>query len=347
MQLLWAQYQAERQAAEWAAWRARMRQGGLPLPSADVVADVAGIVPGFGEPIDVLHAGSYLLRRRYKDAGLTAVGVIPVLGDTAKGLKYTDEAAAVVGAVTKHGDEAAAAAKAGCSFSGETLVSMSNGTARRIADVKVGDRVLATDPTTGETGGRTVLATLPHIDELLTLETSAGDVITTEDHKYWNATDQQWQQSQHLDTGDKLLTAGGEEVTVRGLDWSTVQKDAAYDLTVADLHTYYVAVGGAAVLVHNSGCDDVSHAADRHLWEGTNTRGKSAFFDGSDLAELARRTDGRTGFVQPNNNTRYVIRGDGPVGVDRTTGLPTDIYTVIRKPDGTLVTLFPGTSPMG
>lgn len=39
------------------------------------------------------------------------------------------------------------------------------------------------------------------------------------------------------------------------------------------------------------------------------------------------------------------MRGANDVGVDRTTGLPTDVYTVIRKPDGSVLTMFPGTSP--
>lgn len=50
------------------------------------------------------------------------------------------------------------------------------------------------------------------------------------------------------------------------------------------------------------------------------------------------------GFLQKNGNTRYVMRGPGDVGVDAKTGLPTNIYTVIRKPDGSVLTMFPGTS---
>jgi hypothetical protein len=53
------------------------------------------------------------------------------------------------------------------------------------------------------------------------------------------------------------------------------------------------------------------------------------------------------GYLQTNGNTRYVMRGDGNIGVDRTNGLPTDVYTVIRRPDGSVVRMLPGTSPMG
>ena len=47
---------------------------------------------------------------------------------------------------------------------------------------------LATDPETGESGAREVVATLPYTDQLLTLRTSSGVIVTTEDHRSWNAT---------------------------------------------------------------------------------------------------------------------------------------------------------------
>jgi hypothetical protein len=140
---------------------------------------------------------------------------------------------------------------AACSFSGETRVLMANGTRKPISEVKEGDYVYATDPQSGESGPREVIATLPHTDQLLTLRTSSGDVVTTEDHKYWNATDREWQESQYLDEGDQLLTADGDEVTVEGLDWTTVHTAPAYDLTIDDVHTFYVAAGDESVLVHN------------------------------------------------------------------------------------------------
>jgi len=134
---------------------------------------------------------------------------------------------------------------------------LANGTRKPISEVKVGDQVLATDPETGESGPREVLAILPHVDRLLTLRNSSGEIVTTEDHKYWNATGHEWQESQHLDEGDELYTADGDHVTVEGLDCSTVHTDAAYDLTIDDLHTFYVAAGDEDVLVHN--CGQVHH----------------------------------------------------------------------------------------
>ncbi len=159
------------------------------------------------------------------------------------------------------------------SFSASTPVLLADRTRRPISQVRVGDLVLATDPTTGTTGARVVLATLPHVDELLTLWTSAGPIVTTEDHEYWNATDRSWQESQNLDPGDRLHEPGGANVVVKGLDWSTLHTDAAYDLTIADLHSYHVAAGSQSVLVHNCTIRDtegLTSSFDKHAaqWFG-------------------------------------------------------------------------------
>lgn len=143
------------------------------------------------------------------------------------------------------------AIRGACSFSAETRVLMADGSTKPISGVRVGDWVMATDPETGESGPREVVAELPHTDELLELETSAGEIVTTEDHRYWNETDGEWQEAQDLDAGDRLRTADGDIVTVEGLDWTTVHTAPAYDLTIAAVHTFYVLAGTEAVLVHN------------------------------------------------------------------------------------------------
>ncbi len=155
------------------------------------------------------------------------------------------------------------------------LDTLANGTRIAIKDVKVRDMVLATDPETGESGAREVVATLPHTDHLLTLRLSSGDVVTTEDHRYWNETDREWQESQHLDAGDQLLTADGDIVTVEGLDWSTVHTADAYDLDVADLDSFYVGAGDDEVLVHNC---NIGFSADtvRSAYQGMRSGGGHA-----------------------------------------------------------------------
>ncbi len=151
---------------------------------------------------------------------------------------------------------------------------MANGETKRIDQVEEGDYVLATDPETGETGPREVVATLPHTDQLLALKTSSGDIITTEDHGFWKVTDGEWQESQDLDPGDRLLTVDGDEVLAEGLDWSTVHTADAYDLDVADLDTFYVGAGDESVLVHNQ--DGLEHTPLTHPDEFEPVRGSSA-----------------------------------------------------------------------
>ena len=55
-----------------------------------------------------------------------------------------------------------------------------------------------------------------------------------------------------LDPGDLLLTVNGTTVMVDGLDWGSVRTATAYNLSVDDIHTYFVAVGDSEVLVHNT-----------------------------------------------------------------------------------------------
>jgi uncharacterized protein RhaS with RHS repeats len=87
---------------------------------------------------------------------------------------------------------------------------------------------------------------------------------------------------------------------------------------------------------------DTGHAG-IHQYPGIEAS-KSQFFDGENLSGLSD-TSGAEGALQNNGNTRFVMHTNGAVGVDRTTGLPTDTYTVIRGPDGRVITMFPGTSP--
>ncbi|WP_109508517.1 putative T7SS-secreted protein [Nocardioides speluncae] len=88
--------------------------------------------------------------------------------------------------------------------------------------------------------------------------------------------------------------------------------------------------------------DDLPGHSERHQFPGT-WAGKSQFFDAVDLRALSD-TDGVVGFVQKNGNTRYLMHASSDIGVDQVTGLPTDVYTVIVKPDGEVLTMFPGSS---
>ena len=150
--------------------------------------------------------------------------------------------------------EAAGTCRANRSFSGDALVSMAHGGSVPIADVQLGDQVLAYDFETGTTVTREVTATLPHTDWLLDAHFSDGSVLeVTEDHRFWSITDSDWVELQDLDTDDVLLTPDGVTVTVDWLDWAAGATAPAFDLTVDDVHNFFVAADHSAepVLVHN------------------------------------------------------------------------------------------------
>jgi hypothetical protein len=128
---------------------------------------------------------------------------------------------------------------------------MADRTTKAISEVKPGDMVLATDPGTGEQGPREVTDLIVHDDYLTDLVLDNGDVIvTTEDHPFWNATDRQWQRADKL-TGGTILSLSGRRVRVVGTRTGPAAPAPAYNLTVADLHTYYVLTDDTPVLVHN------------------------------------------------------------------------------------------------
>ncbi|MFN8074620.1 MAG: polymorphic toxin-type HINT domain-containing protein [Kineosporiaceae bacterium] len=138
-----------------------------------------------------------------------------------------------------------------CSFAASTPVLLADGTTKPIADVRAGDRVLATDPETGEQGGRAVREVFAHEDTLVDLELDDGTVLTTTaDHPFWSVTDRRFERADELDADEEVLTASGARVGVRGLRPATEPRGTAYNLSVEGIHTYHV--GTDRVLVHNS-----------------------------------------------------------------------------------------------
>lgn len=75
--------------------------------------------------------------------------------------------------------------------------------------------------------------------------------------------------ARHLDPGDLLFAADGRPVRVAGLRAGPGSTQAAYNLTVDDIHTYYVLAGDTPVLVHNS-CPGINddHIVNNHTPEG-------------------------------------------------------------------------------
>ncbi|MEU0413506.1 polymorphic toxin-type HINT domain-containing protein [Streptomyces griseorubiginosus] len=140
---------------------------------------------------------------------------------------------------------------------------MADGTPRSIQDVQVGDRVLATDPETGGAGPctDTALITGSGDKQLVSLTVGTDDAAGTETatitaingHPFWVPDLRQWIEADDLTAGQWLQTSVGTWAQITAVDHHT-ESATVYNLTVDDLHTYYVTAGGQDLLVHNSTC---------------------------------------------------------------------------------------------
>ncbi|MGO4636435.1 SpvB/TcaC N-terminal domain-containing protein [Streptomyces sp. 2RAF24] len=257
--------------------------------------DVVGMVPVVGEVGDLANAGWYAAEGDYVNAGLSAASAIPGAGYAANAAKYGNKAldAAQAAKTANNAADASKAAKAadtppvpkaadsppapkpadsgagsgtgGCgtgnSFTPDTKVLMADGGQKPIAEVRVGDEVTATDPVTGETGPRTVTALITGQGEkhlvaitVTTPEGNQGTLTATEGHPFWAPALGKWLYAKELTPGTLLRTGNGSYTQVTAIRTWTQQK-RVHNLTVDELHTYYVLAGQTPVLVHNSNCD--------------------------------------------------------------------------------------------
>jgi hypothetical protein len=157
---------------------------------------------------------------------------------------------------TKPGTAISRRCRTGNSFASDTEVVMADGSRRAISELEVGDRVLATDPETGLTAGREVTAVHLNLDTALadvTVINGDGDVSTintTQHHSFWNVRDSKWTDVIDLDNGDRLRSSDGSLLTVVSVRSFTCEQ-WMWDLTVDEIHSFYVANGDEPVLVHN------------------------------------------------------------------------------------------------
>ncbi|MFJ9720303.1 polymorphic toxin-type HINT domain-containing protein [Streptomyces sp. NPDC101213] len=148
------------------------------------------------------------------------------------------------------------------SFLPGTKVLMAGGVTKPIQKVKLGDKVVATDPDTHETAVREVVGTIVTQDDKhfvdLTVRAEGGKaekLVSTTTHPFWVESQKKWVKAGDLRPGLRLTTPTGdtvELVSVRA--WHRMQQ--THDLTVADIHTFYVHAGATPLLVHNCGDAD-------------------------------------------------------------------------------------------
>ncbi|MDX2394980.1 HINT domain-containing protein [Streptomyces sp. DK15] len=135
---------------------------------------------------------------------------------------------------------------------------MADGSSKPIDDLQTGEKVVATDPETGETATKEITATIQgegskNLVEI-TVDTGAGaEVITaTDNHPFWSVDLAKWTDATDLKPGQWLRTSAGTHVQITAVKrWTSPAN--VHNLTVADLHTYYVLAGATPVLVHNCG----------------------------------------------------------------------------------------------
>ncbi|MFF0026621.1 polymorphic toxin-type HINT domain-containing protein [Streptomyces avermitilis] len=207
-----------------------------------------------------------------------------------------------------------------CSFSPETAVLLKNGKTKAIAKIKPGDDVESADPETGKhQGSRKVAAKLVHRDtDLVILKTrdekgKAGTLRTTSRHPFWDDTAHAWVAAGELTSGHVLNTVTDGHAVIAEI---AVVHGAAdmYNLTVEQLHTYYVLAGQTPVLVHNSSCpevDEISENISKHALDSAKRPDGDGthFVRGVDDGALPYYVDGVINGNVPNVETRYLRNG--------------------------------------
>jgi RHS repeat-associated protein len=222
-----------------------------PQAGADTVMDLLGMIPVIGSVVDVLHGASYAARGNYGEGAAYLGFLVPEVGDVGQGVKITHDLRSLGKACRRIN-----------SFIAGTLVLTADGTAKAIEKVKVGDKVVATDPKTGKTRPEPVVASFGGADYKnlvkVTVDTDGkrghrtGVIIATEHHLFWDQTHHAWTRADRLSAGVRLRTnAVGKTVGIVSVAHAPGHP-IVHDLTVVGLHTYYVDLGITPVLVHNS-----------------------------------------------------------------------------------------------
>jgi RHS repeat-associated protein len=149
------------------------------------------------------------------------------------------------------------------SFVPGTKVLMADGSTKPIEKVRVGDKVVATDPKTGKTSVQTATATIIgkgrkdlvritlKIHDGSSAKAQATTVTATAGHPFWVPSLREWIDAGELKPGQWLQTSSGSWIQIGAVEAWTAKKATVHNLTVTDAHTYYVLAGSTPVLNHN------------------------------------------------------------------------------------------------
>jgi RHS repeat-associated protein len=258
---------------------------------------------------------------------ITAVRIVSAVSKISKAVKVVK----TIGSVVKRGSQATKAKFKlpkkpvnSCvvnSFGLGTEVVMSDGTLQPIEDIELGDLVLSSDPITGEVGAEEVIAVIigRGLKQLVRVGTDTdgdGDiewVVATESHPFW-ASDKGWTEAGHLGLGDLLVSEYGELVEVLEIEEFS-EVTTVRNLTVNQLHTYYVSVGEESVLVHNCAPGRRGAFAEAKRQIGVPrtqhpTKVQNHYFDRAGN----KRRDGRIFMFGKGNGSKQIFEHRGEVG---------------------------------
>lgn len=157
------------------------------------------------------------------------------------------------------------------SFAAGTGVLMADGSRKPIEQIREGDQVVTTDPTTGRSEPRPVAATITgsgmkNMVEL-TVDTdgdrgnATAQIQATDGHPIWVDDEGHWTEAKNVKPGQELRTPAGERLLVTSIRTWTSFDRTVHNLTINGTPTYNIAVGDQEVLVHNAGCGPNPDAA--------------------------------------------------------------------------------------
>jgi RHS repeat-associated protein len=182
-----------------------------------------------------------------------------------------------------------------------------------IEKIKVGDRVLSRNTTSGKSEYKKVTAlTKPHLDRLLELRVQ-GERETlkpTRQHPFWakrGANRADWIKAGELQAGDLLLTAKGIWRKVISVT-STEGQQTVYNFTVQGNHDYYIGTSG--LLVHNSACTTVGDLDPLHSPETSGARPELEKLSDEELLDSVNNPLNNDP-IKINTETGKVVDGNG------------------------------------
>ncbi|MEW2300872.1 polymorphic toxin-type HINT domain-containing protein [Streptomyces sp. NPDC006655] len=233
----------------------------------------------------VSHLGVNTSSHSYDAGGFMASGALAIFG----------------GGEAEEGELSAADR---CSFSPDTPVLLEKGKTKPIGKIKAGDKVEAADPKTGKHRGvRTVQHVwINHDHDLLDVTIRAKDghtstLHTTANHPFWDDSTHTWVPAGQLQPGDALNTDTNGHVYVVATRATPGIADR-WNLTVQQLHTYYVLAGTTPILVHNCNIDVDAASQSGAKIDPSDKRGEYTLA-GRALAKHAGRNGNPNGWPLP------------------------------------------------